>query len=66
MCNFIISVETIHEKAQREMSAAENLFRRPRVRQVRIYTALLTFSLLLGKIPLYRPKMIPIRRDISM
>ena len=34
--------------------------------QVRIFTALLTFSLLLGKIPLCRPKIIPIRRDISM
>ena len=34
--------------------------------QVRIYTPLLTFSLLLGKIPLCRRKIIPIRRDISM
>ena len=34
--------------------------------QVRIYSPLLTFSLLLGKIPLCRLKIIPIRRDISM
>ena len=38
------------------------------VKQVEIYTLLLTFSLLLWKIPLCRPKMIPIPalRDISM
>ena len=36
------------------------------LQQVRIYTPLLTFSLLLGKIPLCCPKIIPIRRDISM
>ena len=36
------------------------------IEQVRISDLLLTFSLLLGKIPLCRPKIIPIRRDISM
>ena len=36
------------------------------LKQVRIYTLLLTFSLLLRKIPLCRPKIIPIRWDISM
>ena len=38
------------------------------VKQVEIYTLLLTFSLLLWRIPLCRPKIIPIpvRRDISM
>ena len=37
-----------------------------RLKQVEIYTPLLTFSLLLGKIPLCRPKIIPIHQDISM
>ena len=35
-------------------------------KQVEISTPLLTFSLLLGTIPLCRPKIIPIHRDISM
>ena len=35
------------------------------INQVRIYTPLLTFSLLLRKMPLCRPKIIPIHRDIS-
>ena len=34
--------------------------------QVEISTPLLTFSLLLGTIPLCRPKIIPTHRDISM